>query len=80
MNDFLQDIKEILESDDPNITVVEAVIKPETEDVDEPFLLRQRTEDEFADYDAGFCAAKDGKEHDETETIAWQRGWAEANE
>jgi hypothetical protein len=29
---------------------------------DEPFLMRQRTPEELADYDAGFEAAKKGEE------------------
>jgi hypothetical protein len=29
---------------------------------DEPFMIRQRTAEELADYDAGFKASKDGKE------------------
>ena len=49
-------------------------------DVDEPFLLGPRTDNELADYDAGFKAGGDGRELDDTETLAWQRGWAEAQE
>jgi|HubBroStandDraft_6_1064221.scaffolds.fasta_scaffold915496_1 hypothetical protein len=30
------------------------------------------------DYDAGFMAGEASKEPDNTETLAWQRGWAEA--
>jgi hypothetical protein len=80
MNDLLEDIKEILESNDPNITVEEAVMPTEIDDVDEPFHRRTRTDEELADYDAGFGAAQDGKQLDETETVAWQGGWAEAQE
>ena len=34
-----------------------------------------------ADYDHGFQAALDGEPHDlGTQTDAWQKGWADANE
>jgi hypothetical protein len=46
----------------------------------EPFLMRQRTPEELADYDAGFIAGEDGKENDDTKSFAWQRGWGEAQE
>lgn len=46
----------------------------------EPFLMRERSEEEIADYDAGFRASSDGKELNEDETPAWRRGWAEAQE
>jgi hypothetical protein len=44
----------------------------------EPFLMRERTPEELADYDAGFIADEDGKENDNTRSFAWQRGWGEA--
>jgi hypothetical protein len=44
----------------------------------EPFLMRQRTAEELADYDAGFIAGEDGKGNDDTKSFAWQRGWREA--
>ena len=46
----------------------------------EPFLMRQRTPEELADYDAGFIAGEDGKGSDDTKSFAWQRGWREAQE
>jgi hypothetical protein len=46
----------------------------------EPFLMRQRTPEELADYDAGFIAGEDGRENDDTKSFAWQRGWGEAQE
>ena len=42
----------------------------------EPFLMRERTSEELADYDAGFKAASEGKEWDDTMSFAWRRGWA----
>jgi hypothetical protein len=47
---------------------------------DEPFMIRQRTPEELADYDAGFKAFKDGKEWDDEQSFAWQCGWGEAQE
>jgi hypothetical protein len=47
---------------------------------EEPFLLRQRTPEELEDYDAGFRAGSKYRECDDDATIAWQRGWAEAQE
>jgi hypothetical protein len=50
-------------------------------DVDsEPFMLRQRTDEEIADYDKGFEVGQKGGQIDDTKTQAWQRGWAEAQE
>jgi predicted transcriptional regulator len=77
---FLQTVKQIAQWVGPYIRVEEVRMEPSIEDVDEPFLLRERTEVEMADYDAGFMAAEAGKEVDETESIAWKRGWAEAQE
>jgi hypothetical protein len=57
---------------DPIVTV---------EDVDtEPFILRERTPAEKADYDAGFKAGLEGKEPKDDRSAAWLRGWAEAQE
>lgn len=51
------------------------------EDVDkEPFMLRERTPIELADYDAGFKTGQEGKEPEDHQSLAWQRGWAEARE
>jgi hypothetical protein len=49
-------------------------------DDDEPFMLRERTPDEIADYDAGFKAGSEGREPDDDKSLPWQRGWAEAQE
>ena len=46
----------------------------------EPFLLRQRFDEEIDDYDLGFQAGKDGQGADDTKSEAWQRGWDEAQE
>jgi hypothetical protein len=46
----------------------------------EPFMLRQRTEEEVADYDKGFESGQKGGPNDDTKSEAWQRGWAEAQE
>jgi hypothetical protein len=52
-----------------------------TEDFDtEPFMLRERTAAEMADYDAGFKAGSEGKEPGEDKSAAWQRGLAEARD
>jgi hypothetical protein len=50
MNELLQKVKEVLESTDPGNTLIDPV--------DEPFLLRKRTDEELADYDAGFSAGE----------------------
>ena len=51
------------------------------EDIDtEPFMLRDRTKEEVADYDAGFKAGSQGGASEEGNTDAWYRGWAEAQE
>ncbi|MGF7183366.1 hypothetical protein [Tunturiibacter psychrotolerans] len=44
----------------------------------EPFMLRQRTDEEIADYDKGFACGQSGGQNDDTKNQAWQRGWAEA--
>jgi hypothetical protein len=72
MNELLQKVKEVLESTDPGNTLIDRV--------DEPFLLRERTGEELADYDAGFSAGEAGKELDDTESLAWHRGWAEGQD
>ena len=46
----------------------------------ELFMTREHTTDEIADYDAGFKSGECGDEPDETKSLAWQAGWAEANE
>jgi hypothetical protein len=53
----------------------------ENEDIDtEAFMLRDRSEQDLADYDAGFKVGIEGGSDDATKSIAWQRGWAEAQE
>ncbi|MBB5329413.1 hypothetical protein [Tunturiibacter gelidoferens] len=51
-------------------------VNPDTE----PFMLRQRTNEEIADYDKGFECGQEGGQNDDTKSQAWQRGWAEAQE
>jgi hypothetical protein len=46
----------------------------------EPFMLRVRSVQELEDYDQGLGAGSEGKECDSTKSLAWQRGWAEAQE
>jgi hypothetical protein len=46
----------------------------------EPFMLRQRTDEEIADYDKGFACGQSGGQNDDTKSQAWQCGWAEAQE
>ena len=46
----------------------------------DPFLLSQRSEEEMADYGAGFNAGLAGEKVDENKSEAWLRGWAEAQE
>ncbi|WP_433963684.1 hypothetical protein [Tunturiibacter gelidiferens] len=46
----------------------------------EPFMLRQHTDEEVADYDKGFECGQSGGQNDDTKSQAWQRGWAEARE
>jgi hypothetical protein len=65
-------------------TVVK-VTDPEVTGVDpspdsEPFMLRQRSDEEVADYDKGFECGQKGGQNDDTESEAWQIGWAEAQE
>jgi hypothetical protein len=39
-----------------------------------------REQNEIAEYILGLVAKRDGKEFDNTKSLAWQRGWAEAQE
>jgi hypothetical protein len=61
-----------------NVTVTDP--KVIIESVSEPFMLRQRSEGEIADYDEGFECGQSGGQNDDTKSAAWQRGWAEAQE
>ena len=49
-------------------------------DGDMPFLSEDRSEEEIVDYDLGFQAGTEGKPLDSTKSVAWQQGWAEAQE
>jgi hypothetical protein len=55
-------------------------MKSEDEDIDQPFMLTEHSAKEIADYDEGFAAGSDGKGLDGTKSLAWQLGWAEAQE
>jgi hypothetical protein len=50
------------------------------DDSDEPFMLRDRSSEELTEYDAGFTAAQEGRDCEVTKSLAWQRGWTEAQE
>jgi hypothetical protein len=51
------------------------------EDVDtEPFDSRERTVKEMDDHNNGFEGGLAGESCDETKSLAWQRGWADAQE
>jgi hypothetical protein len=39
-----------------------------------------REQNEIAEYIFGIVAKRDGKEFDDTKSLAWQRGWAESQE
>ncbi len=65
----------IVDVSDPVVTGVDPV-----PDDTEPFMLRQRTDEEIADYDKGFDCGQKGGQNDDTKSAAWQRGWAEAQE
>jgi hypothetical protein len=80
MDELLQKVKEVLESADPDIRVEEVCVDALIDRVDEPFLIRERTDKELADYDVGFRAGEDGKEPDDTGSLAWYRGWAEGQD
>jgi hypothetical protein len=77
---LLQTVKQIAQWVEPYARVEEVHMEPSIEDVDEPFLRRERTQEEMEDYYAGFKAGEAGKEPDDTKTLAWQRGWAQAQE
>lgn len=50
----------------------------ETPGHDTPEEIREQSE--IAEYILGVVAKRDGKELDDTKSLAWQRGWAEAQE
>ena len=55
-------------------------MKSDDEDLDEPFMVTEHTAEEVADYDEGFAAGSEGNEFDDTKSLAWQRGWTEAQD
>jgi hypothetical protein len=56
------------------------ILKKHVTDDYKPFLMRERTPEEIADYDAGFHTRTEGGKNDDTMSFAWQRGWGEAQE
>jgi len=63
-----------------NVTDPEVIGVDPVPDDSEPFMLRQRSDEEIADYDKGFECGQSGGQNDDTKSEAWQRGWAEAQE
>ena len=63
----------------PIVTGLGKTATPEDIDV-EPSMLRDRTKEEVADYDAGFKAGSHGSASGEGKSNAWYGGWAEAQE
>jgi hypothetical protein len=61
----------VVNMSDPEVTRVD----PVTDDT-EPFMLRQHTDEEVADYDDGFKAGFKGRPNEDAKSEAWQRGWA----
>jgi hypothetical protein len=47
---------------------------------DEPFLMRERSGEELDEYDLGFMPGTAGEAKDGIKSLAWQRGWAQAQE
>jgi hypothetical protein len=62
------------------VKVTDPQLRVEPQAYSEPFMMREHTAKEVADYDAGFKAGECGDDPDETKSRAWQTGWAEANE
>jgi hypothetical protein len=46
----------------------------------EPFLRLGRSIQETGEYNAGFDKGSEGTENDRSQSFAWQRGWADADE
>ena len=46
----------------------------------EPFGARNHTDGEREDHNAGFRSGVAGQPNDDTQSSAWQRGWADAQE
>jgi hypothetical protein len=53
---------------------------PNVQTDDEPFMIRERTSAELADYDEGYACGESGGQNDTTKSLAWQYGWAESQE
>ena len=47
---------------------------------DEPLLMSERCGKVFAEYGLGFMSGEAGEANDGSKNLAWQRGWAEAQE
>jgi hypothetical protein len=62
------------------LKVVEVLMIQHMIEDNEPFLLDQRTEEQMADYGAGFNAGLAGEKAVENKSEAWLRGWTEAHE
>jgi hypothetical protein len=58
----------------------EATVNRGEDQETEPFMLRQRSDEEIAEYDKGLSTGQKGGRNDDTKSQAWQRGWAEAQE
>jgi hypothetical protein len=46
----------------------------------EPFLMRERSGEELDEYDLGFMSGATAEANDGIKSLAWRRGWAEAQE
>jgi hypothetical protein len=60
---------------DPELSGVDAVPND-----DEPFMLRQHSDEDVTDYDDGSKSGYSRRSNDDTKSQAWQRGWAKAQE
>jgi hypothetical protein len=65
----------VLKVTDPEVTRVYPA-----PDEAQPFMLRQHTDEEVADYDKGFECGQKGGPNDDTRSGTWQSGWADAQE
>jgi hypothetical protein len=74
MDEILQRLKKLFENAEVTITAGQPV------DDEEPFLSRDRTEQEKTDFAAGYRSGESVSGIDDTKSDAWQRGWAEAQE
>jgi hypothetical protein len=53
-------------------------MKSDDEGLNDPFMMTEHTAEEIADCDQGCAVGSEDKEFDDTKSLAWQRGWAEA--